>query len=98
MKKVNYTSLINKSDYSNFCKNVWKACLLIPAGEVRTYGWVARKIGLPRASRSVGNALAKNPFAPGVPCHRVIRSDGKLGGYSGGIRRKERLLRCEGFL
>ena len=69
---------------------------MIPRGEVRTYGWVARKIGLPRACRAVGNALAKNPFAPEVPCHRVLRSDGLLGGYSGGVKKKEHLLASEG--
>ncbi len=73
------------------------ACLEIPSGETRTYGWVARRIGSPMAARAVGRALALNPFAPQVPCHRVIRSDGKLGGYSapGGLLKKKKMLKKE---
>ena len=86
------------SQGTEFQKKVWAALLLIPKGEVRSYEWVARKIGRPRAVRAVGSAVAKNPFAPDVPCHRVIRKDGSLGNYSGpgGVRRKRELLRREG--
>lgn len=82
---------------NEFTRKVWDACREIPEGEVRTYKWIAGKIGHPKAYRAVGSALAKNPFAPHVPCHRVIRSDGKPGGYSGrgGIGGKIRLLRKE---
>ncbi len=82
-----------------FYRKVWKACLEIPPGQTRTYGWIAKKIGHPKASRAVGQALAKNPFAPVVPCHRVIRSNGTLGGYSapGGHTRKKQLLKEEGI-
>jgi methylated-DNA-[protein]-cysteine S-methyltransferase len=85
---------------TSFQKRVWKTLLEIPRGEVRTYAWIARKIGRPAATRAVGNAVGKNPLAPDVPCHRVVRSDGLLGGYSGrgGIRTKEALLKKEGFL
>lgn len=84
-------------DYSPFCRSVWRACSAIPPGETRTYGWIARKIGKPRAARAVGRALASNPFAPVVPCHRVVASDGSLGGYSGpgGLAAKKRLLERE---
>ena len=77
-----------------FYQKVWLECAKIPKGETRTYGWLAKKIGNPGAARAVGLALAKNPFAPDIPCHRVIRSDGSLGGYSapGGIARKQRML------
>jgi methylated-DNA-[protein]-cysteine S-methyltransferase len=80
--------------YPSFYQAVWKACAKIPTGETRTYGWIARKIGRPGAARAVGRALAANPFAPKIPCHRVVRSDGKLGGYSGpgGVAAKRRLL------
>ncbi len=80
-----------------FQKKVWRTILTIPPGEVRSYEWVAKKIGHPRATRGVGSALKKNPFAPQVPCHRVIRKDGSLGGYSGpgGISQKMRLLKKE---
>ncbi len=83
--------------YPQFYQEVWQACALIPKGETRTYGWIARKISRPNASRAVGTALAKNPFAPIIPCHRVIRSDGKMGGYSGagGITKKRALLARE---
>lgn len=80
---------------SEFCRKVWAACMKIPKGKVRTYKWIAQEIGHPKAYRAVGNALAENPFAPVVPCHRVIRSDGKLGGYSKGINKKIDLLEKE---
>jgi len=82
-----------------FYQAVWKACAEIPAGEVRTYGWIAAKIGRPGASRAVGTALGANPFAPIVPCHRVVRADGGMGGYSGrgGVATKRRLLAKEGW-
>ncbi|MCX8175285.1 MAG: MGMT family protein [Candidatus Micrarchaeota archaeon] len=80
-----------------FERSVLLACLRIPRGQTRTYSQIARQIGNPRAWRAVGNALAKNPLAPLIPCHRVIRSDGKIGGYSkkGGQRAKSRLLLSE---
>lgn len=68
----------------------------VPSGLVTTYGAVARAIGRPGAARAVGRVLNKNPDLARVPCHRVVRSDGKVGGYVGGIRRKIRLLRGEG--
>jgi len=85
--------------YPAFYRRVWLECAKIPLGEIRTYKEIAISIGNPRASRAVANALAKNPFAPVIPCHRVIRSDGKIGGYSGegGIRKKIFLLKKEGI-
>lgn len=83
--------------YSAFQQAVWRACAEIPRGEVRTYVWIARRLGRPGAARAVGSALAANPFAPLIPCHRVIRSDGTPGGYSapGGLAAKRRLLEKE---
>ena len=80
-----------------FQKKVWKYLKTIPKGNVRTYKQVAIGIKRPKSARAVANACAKNPYAPKIPCHRVIRSDGGLGGYSGigGIRKKLRLLRAE---
>ena len=63
--------------------DVLKATLSIPMGETRTYQWIAQQIGRPKAVRAVGQALRKNPFPLLIPCHRVINSDGKLGGYAG---------------
>lgn len=84
-------------EYPRFYQQVWTACARIPRGETRTYGWIARAIGRPRAARAVGQALGKNPFAPVVPCHRVVGINGRLTGYSGrgGIAAKKRLLARE---
>ncbi len=96
--KIPSRVFIKMSDYSAFQQAVWKACARIPRGEVRTYGWIARRIARPRAARAVGQALARNPFAPIIPCHRVIGSGGKLTGFSGpgGLGSKRRLLKKEG--
>ncbi|MDD5259718.1 MAG: MGMT family protein [bacterium] len=84
-----------KRKITEFEKKVYAACKTIPRGETRSYAWIAKKIGQPRACRAVGNALHKNPFAPAVPCHRVIRSDGNLGGFASGTAKKIRLLGAE---
>src|SRR5688572_27513219 len=87
-------------EYPPFYQAVWKACAEIPRGEVRTYGWIARRIGKPKAARAVGMALGKNPFAPAVPCHRVVGANGTMTGYSGtgGVAAKRRMLLKEGAL
>ncbi len=81
--------------YPKFYQKVWLACLKIPKGQTRTYKWIAKKIKYPNAYRAVGNALSKNPFAPTIPCHRIIRKNGDIGGYSGGIKKKQKLLKKE---
>ena len=85
---------------SQFQIKVWKYLKTIPKGKVKTYKQVAIGINSPKSARAVANACAKNPYAPKIPCHRVIRSDGGLGGYSGsgGIKTKKKLLKNEGFL
>ena len=82
---------------TKFQKKVWKYLKNIPIGKVKTYKQVAIAIKSPNSARAVANACGKNPCAPKIPCHRVIRSDGGLGGYSGrgGIRKKLELLRSE---
>lgn len=80
-----------------FERSVYRAVSRIPRGRVRSYGWVARAIGRPGAARAVGNALKKNPLIGIVPCHRVIRSDGSLGGFTRGSRAKARMLKREGI-
>ena len=82
---------------TKFQLKVWKYLKKIPKGEVKTYKQVAIAIKSPKSARAVANACAKNPYPPKIPCHRVIRSDGGLGGYSGrgGIKTKLRLLRAE---
>jgi methylated-DNA-[protein]-cysteine S-methyltransferase len=79
-----------------FQRQVLEATAAIPAGHLDTYGGIARKIGKPGATRAVGNALGRNPIPVIVPCHRIIRSDGTIGGYTGGLDIKERLLSFEG--
>jgi len=76
---------------------VWNYLKSIPKGKVKTYLEIAKAIGKPKAFRAVGNAVGKNPYPRKIPCHRVIRSDGRLGGYSakGGIKEKIRLLKSE---
>src|SRR5215212_9924955 len=78
-----------------FNQKVWALTSRIPKGQVTTYGEIARQLKT-RAYRAVGNALNKNPYAPGVPCHRVVGSDGKLTGFAGGLPKKQRLLMREG--
>lgn len=76
-------------------KKVYKVVLSIPMGEVRSYKWVAQKIGKPHATRAVGQILKHNPWPLIIPCHRVICADGKLGGYASGIKKKRALLDLE---
>ncbi len=83
---------------TQFQRKVWQKVGEIPYGELRSYKWVARSIGRAHASRAVGNAVGRNPVAPIVPCHRVVCSDGTLGGYSSGITIKKRLLNLEGII
>ena len=80
-----------------FEQRVYAVIRRILSGTTRSYGWVARALGKPGAARAVGQALKRNPFAPRIPCHRIVRSDGSLGGYSapGGLRRKRQLLARE---
>jgi methylated-DNA-[protein]-cysteine S-methyltransferase len=85
---------------TKFQLKVWKYLKTIPVGQIKTYSEVAKAIKKPKAVRAVANAIGKNPYAPKIPCHRVIRSDGSLGGYSGkgGINTKRKLLKLEGVL
>ena len=85
---------------TEFQINVWEEIKKIPKGQTRTYKEIALALKKPKSSRAVANACGKNPFLIKIPCHRVIRSDGKLGGYSGkgGIKQKRKLLKEEGAL
>jgi methylated-DNA-[protein]-cysteine S-methyltransferase len=89
-----------KLNGTKFQVRVWNYLTKIPRGTVKTYTQVAKGIGKPLAARAVGNAIGKNPYSPKIPCHRVIRSDGSLGGYSGkgGIKTKKLLLKREGIM
>ncbi len=80
-----------------FQKRVLEASLAIPVGKVMTYGGLAAKLAAPKAARAVGTALARNPFPLVMPCHRIVRSDGSLGGFGGGTEMKRKLLEMEGI-
>lgn len=95
----------NEEDVLNFLNNkteferaVLVATFRIPKGKISTYKKIAQKIGRPRAYRAVGNTLHKNPIAPTVPCHRVVRSDGGFGGDEEGAESRRNLLEKEGIL
>lgn len=79
----------------DFAKKVYKAVLSIPFGEVRTYKWVAKRAGRPKASRAVGQILKNNPYPLIIPCHRVVKSSGCIGGYAWGAGKKKRILDLE---
>ncbi|MCX5781239.1 MAG: MGMT family protein [Elusimicrobia bacterium] len=84
-------------NYPVFYQKVWMECFKIPYGKTITYKKLAENMRIPNSARAVGNALSKNPFAPVIPCHRVVKSDGRIGGYSGtgGIKTKKKLIEKE---
>jgi len=97
-KRVDFSKYpLELASYPPFSKKVWAQTRLIPYGEVRSYKWVAERIGS-KGFQAVGKALGNNPFPIIVPCHRVIKEDGGLGGFSSGLAIKRRLLKIEGFL
>jgi len=95
-KKVNFKGSLDLTGGTAFQKRVWKAMLKIPPGQTRSYGWLARQVGGRDKARAVGAACGVNPVPIVVPCHRVIREDGTLGGYGGGLSIKRKLLKIEG--
>ena len=97
-KTVDFSQVpLKLSSGTEFQIAVWNAIREIPAGETRSYKWLAEQIGNPKAVRAVGGAVGANPISIIIPCHRVIRSDGKLGGYGGGVKQKRLLLELEGY-
>ncbi len=93
--RSDFTVPFDLSAVTPFQRSVLEATATIPFGEVRSYRWVAETVGSPKAVRAVGTALGRNPVPIVVPCHRVLRSDGSLGGYALGLDLKSRLLRLE---
>ena len=94
-EKVTFPDELDLSLSTPFQSAVWQQARLIPYGGTRSYQWVAEQIKRPKAARAVGQALGKNPFPIIVPCHRVVASDGELGGFGGGLEMKRRLLQME---
>ena len=92
-----FSFLLDFSSSTNFQIMVWSETAKIPYGKTGTYLFIAEKIGKKNSPRAVGNALGKNPFPVVIPCHRVLRADGKMGGFTatGGIGLKEKLLKME---
>lgn len=90
-------NISKNSKLTDFEKLVYKAAFDIPRGQTRSYKWIAQRIKHPMAFRAVGNALNKNPYPIIVPCHRVVKSDGSLGGFARGADAKRRILRSEGI-
>ncbi len=95
-ERVTFDDPVDWNGATGFQIAVWQATRAIPWGEVRSYGEIALAVGRPGGARAVGQALSVNPVPIIVPCHRVVRSDGTLGGFTGGIELKRRLLALEG--
>ena len=97
-ERTRFDVTVDRRLIGDFARKVLGATARVPFGRTTTYGEVATKIGSPRAARAVGNALGSNPIPIVIPCHRVLRSGGALGGYGGGVDRKQRLLHLEGAI
>ena len=95
-KKVNFKEKLDLTGGTDFQKKVWKAMLKIPFGETRSYGWLAQQAGGKNKARAAGAACGANPIPIIIPCHRVIKSDKTLGGFSSGLGNKKKLLAIEG--
>lgn len=93
-----FTCPVDLSGSTPFQRAVWRSTGQIPYGRVRSYRWIAGRVGDRRSARAVGNALGANPLPLVIPCHRVVASDASLGGFSGGLQWKRRLLELEGSL
>ena len=94
-QRIAFNDELDLSAATAFQRQVWRLTRLIPYGETRSYGWIAERLGRAGVGRAVGQALARNPLPIIVPCHRVVAKDGGLGGYSGGVAKKDYLLRLE---
>ena len=97
-KSKSFTCPVDLSGATPFQRAVWRATAQVPYGRVRSYQWIAAKLGAPRSARAVGNALGANPVPLLIPCHRIVAGDASLGGFSCGLPWKRRLLKLEGSL
>ena len=93
--RITFPDELDLSGATPFQRKVWEITRLIPYGETRSYTWVAEQVNKPRAERAVGQALARNPLPIIIPCHRVVTTNGRLGGFSGGVETKSCLLHLE---
>lgn len=95
-RKVQFEGEFDLRGGTDFQKKVWRAMQKIPFGQTRSYGWLARQVGGKNKARAVGATCGSNPLPIVIPCHRVLREDGGLGGYGGGLGIKRKLLKIEG--
>lgn len=96
-QQTTFAAPLDLSHATVFQRKVWETTRLIPYGEIRSYAWLAQQVRNPQAARAVGQALGTNPLPIIIPCHRVLASNGRLGGYSGGLKVKRQLLKLEGL-
>lgn len=94
-EKVDFPDKLDLAGATPFQRSVWEIVRSIPYGETRSYAWVAQQLGKPGGARAVGQALARNPLPVIIPCHRVVKGNGGLGGYTAGLRFKRYLLDLE---
>jgi len=94
-RRVDFPDKLDLDEATVFQRQVWEATRCIPYGQTKSYAWVAQQTGKPGAARAVGQSLGKNPLPIIIPCHRVLKSDGTLGGFSGGLEMKKHLLTLE---
>jgi methylated-DNA-[protein]-cysteine S-methyltransferase len=97
-QKMDFPDVLDLTAATSFQRETWAATRLIPYGETRSYKWIAEHIKKPEAVRAVGQALGRNPLPVIIPCHRVLSSNGALGGFIGGLDMKRMLLRLENAL
>ena len=95
-RKAQFKEKFDLKGGTDFQKKVWGAMQKIPFGQIRSYGWLAKQVGGKNKARAVGAACGSNPIPILIPCHRVVREDGGLGGYGGGLGIKKKLLKIEG--
>ena len=94
-EQVEFPDTLDLEQHTPFQQDVWKLTCSIHYGETRSYGWIAKELGKPKSGQAVGKALAYNPLPVIIPCHRVVASNGSLGGFSGGLELKRKLLHLE---
>jgi methylated-DNA-[protein]-cysteine S-methyltransferase len=97
-EEIDFDEPLDPTIGTDFQRRVWAITRAIPRGRVRTYGEIAREAGSPKATRAVGQAMARNPWPVIVPCHRVVGQNGQLTGFGGGVEMKRRMLEMEGAL
>jgi methylated-DNA-[protein]-cysteine S-methyltransferase len=97
-KKMDFPNKLDYNGATDFQIRVWRTTQEVPYGETRTYHWIAVKLKCNRGEQAIGQALSRNPLPIIIPCHRIVASNGKPGGFSGGIEMKKRLLRVEGVI